>query len=88
MFNDAYLPIVNELTMGDREVIEIMAHEMDETIDERFLKEQINDTSTAAPICLQHLIESQIVNYPEPSKVAFALPYFRKFAIKNENKIA
>ncbi len=88
LFNDAYLPIVNELTMGDREVIEIIAHEMDETIDERFLKEQINDTSTAAPICLQHLIENQIVNYLEPGKVAFALPYFRKFAIKNENKIA
>ncbi|MFR0610653.1 AAA family ATPase [Limosilactobacillus mucosae] len=88
LFNDAYLPIINELTMGDREVIEILAHEMDNVVDEKFLKEQINDTSSAAPICLQHLVENQIIHHPQPGKVAFALPYFREFAIKNEALIA
>lgn len=57
-------------------------------VDEGFLKEQIDDTSTAAPVCLQHLIENQIVSLPQPGQVAFALPYFREFAIKNEARIA
>lgn len=88
LFSNAYLPIVDELTTGDREVIEILAHEINSVVDESFLKEQIDDTSTAAPVCLQHLIENQIVSHPQPGQVAFALPYFREFAIKNEARIA
>lgn len=88
LFSNAYLPIVDELTTGDREVIEILAHEISSVVDEGFLKEQIDDTSTAAPVCLQHLIENQIVSLPQPGQVAFALPYFREFAIKNEARIA
>lgn len=88
LFNNAYLPIVDELTTGDREVIEILAHEISSVVDEGFLKEQIDDTSTAAPVCLQHLIENQIVSLPQPGQVAFTLPYFREFAIKNEARIA
>ena len=78
----------DELTTGDREVIEILAHEISSVVDEGFLKEQIDDTSTAAPVCLQHLIENQIVSLPQPGQVAFTLPYFREFAIKNEARIA
>ena len=88
LFSNAYLPIVDELTTGDREVIEILAHEISSVVDEGFLKEQIDDTSTAAPVCLQHLIENQIVSLPQPGQVAFTLPYFREFAIKNEARIA
>lgn len=36
LFSNAYLPIVDELTTGDREVIEILAHEISSVVDEGF----------------------------------------------------
>lgn len=86
LFQGVYQHIREELTIGEREVIEIIAHETSSVVDEATLKWQIVNTSSAAENCLPQLIDNQIVKRPAPGKITFTLPYFKEFAIQNETQ--